>query len=67
MAKKSYSSEEMDRYFNDPSYRRSFLGRGKGFLKRNRKLVLGLLIFVVALLSWYGYYIAQGLPSLEEL
>ena len=67
MAKKTYSSEEMDRYFNDPSYRRSFLGRGKGFLKRNRKLVLGLSIFLIALLSWYGYYIARGLPSLEEL
>ena len=67
MAKKTYSSEEMDRYFNDPSYRRSFLGRGKGFLNRNRRLVLGVLIFVIALFAWYGYYIARGLPSLEEL
>ena len=67
MTKKIYSSEEMDRYFNDPSYRRSFLGRGKGFLKRNRKFIVGLSIFVIALLSWYGYYIARGLPSLEEL
>ena len=57
----------MDRYFNDPSYRRSFLGRGKGFLKRNRKLILGLSVIVVALLAWYGYYVARGLPSLEEL
>ena len=24
-------------------------------------------VVVVALLSWYGYYIAKGLPSLEEL
>jgi penicillin-binding protein 1A len=67
MAKKTYSSEEMDRYFNDPSYRRSFLGRGKGFLKRNRKLILGLATVVIALLAWYGYYITRGLPSLEEL
>ena len=67
MTKKTYSSEEMDRYFNDPSYRRSFLGRGKGFLKRNRKLIIGLSIFILALLAWYGYYIARGLPSLEEL
>ena len=67
MAKKSYSSEEMDRYFNDPSYRRSFLHRGKGFLKRNWRLFTALSVVVVALLIWYGYYIAQGLPSLEEL
>jgi penicillin-binding protein 1A len=67
MTKKTYSSEEMDRYFNDPSYRRSFLGRGKGFLKRNRKLILGLATVVIALLVWYGYYVARGLPSLEEL
>jgi penicillin-binding protein 1A len=67
MARKSYSSEEMDRYFNDPSYRRSFLHRGKGFLKRNWRLLTALSVVVVALLIWYGYYIAQGLPSLEEL
>ena len=35
MTKKTYSSEDMDRYFNDPSYRHSFLRRGKGFLKRS--------------------------------
>jgi penicillin-binding protein 1A len=67
MTKKTYSSEEMDRYFNDPSYRRSFLGRGKGFLKRNRKIILGLSAIFIALLSWYGYYVARGLPSLQEL
>jgi penicillin-binding protein 1A len=67
MTKKTYSSEEMDRYFNDPSYRRSFLGRGKGFLKRNWKIALGLVVIIVGLLFWYGTYIAGGLPSLEEL
>lgn len=67
MAKKSYSSEEMDRYFNDPSYRRSYLRRGKGFLKRNWRLVAALSIVVLSLIIWYGYYIAQGLPSLEKL
>jgi penicillin-binding protein 1A len=67
MTKKTYGSEEMDRYFNDPSYRRSFLGRGKGFLKRNRKLLLAISVALIALLTWYGFYVAQGLPSLEEL
>lgn len=67
MARKTYSSEEMDRYFNDPSYRRSFLRRGKGFLKRNWRLVAILTVVILALVAWYGDYIAKGLPSLEEL
>ncbi len=67
MAKRTYSSEEMDRYFNDPSYRRSFLHRGKGFLKRNLRLAGALSVVVLALFIWYGYYVAGGLPSLEKL
>jgi penicillin-binding protein 1A len=57
----------MDRYFNDPSYRRSFLRRGKGFLKRNWRLIAPLSVVAFALILWYGYYVAQGLPSLEKL
>jgi len=67
MSKRDYTTEEMDRYFNDPSYRRSFLHRGKGFLKRNLRLVAALSVVVLALLIWYGYYVAGGLPSLEKL
>ncbi len=57
----------MDRYFNDPSYRRSFLRRGKGFLKRNWRLIAPLSVVAFALILWYSYYVAQGLPSLEKL
>lgn len=67
MAKRNYSSEEMNRYFNDPSYRRSLLKRGKGFIRRHRKQFIGLGIILVGLFVWYGFYIAQGLPSLEKL
>jgi penicillin-binding protein 1A len=67
MAKKTYSSEDMDRYFNDPSYRHSFLKRGKGFLKRNWKFISIASIVVVVLAIWYGRYIVRGLPSLEEI
>ncbi|HTY36130.1 MAG TPA: PBP1A family penicillin-binding protein [Bacteroidota bacterium] len=67
MAKRTYSSEDMDRYFNDPSYRHSFLRRGGGFIKRNWKVLSFLLVVIVALLFWYGRYIIRGLPSLEEI
>jgi penicillin-binding protein 1A len=67
MTKKTYSSEEMDRYFNDPSYRRSFLGRGKGYLKRHWKVVLTVTVAAIGLLTWYAIYISRGLPSLQEL
>ena len=67
MAKKSYSSEDMDRYFNDPSYRHSFLRRGRGFLKRYWKPLSIITVVVLAILIWYGRYIVRGLPSLEEI
>jgi penicillin-binding protein 1A len=67
MTKRTYNSEDMDRYFNDPSYRHSFLRRGKGYLKRNWKLVLILSVVIIGLSTWYGFYIVKGLPSLEEL
>jgi penicillin-binding protein 1A len=57
----------MDRYFNDPSYRHSFLRRGRGFLKRNWKLLSIITVVVLAILIWYGRYIVRGLPSLEEI
>ena len=67
MAKRDYTPEELDRYFSDPSYRRSFLPRGKRFLRRNWRLLAALGLVALALLIWYGYYITQGLPSLEQL
>ncbi len=57
----------MDRYFNDPEYRRSLLKRSKGFV---RQLSTWFIIGSIALLLffvWWGFYIASGLPSLEKL
>ena len=67
MARRKYSSEEMDRYFNDPEYRRSFLKRSGGFIRRNWRFFAGLTALLLLLGGWYGYYIAEGLPPLEKL
>ncbi len=62
-----YSKEEMERYFNDPDYRKSARGNKRKLTKEKLALRLGIwaavLIFVVA----YGFYVVSGLPSLEEL
>jgi penicillin-binding protein 1A len=67
MPKRTYSSEELKRYFSDPSYRRSFLPRGKRFLRRNWKIFLAAALLLTVGVIWYGFYVAQGLPSLEKL
>lgn len=64
---KRYSSTKMERYFNDPEYRRSILAARRGFLRRHKKLIISLLVLVGSLGGWYGYYIVDGLPSLEQL
>ncbi len=67
MAKRRYEQEDMDRYFNDPEYRRSFLRRSGGFLRKNWKVSLGIGVLLFGLIVWYGFYIVRGLPSLEKL
>jgi penicillin-binding protein 1A len=57
----------MERYFNDPNYRRSLLERGKGLFHRYRPWFLGGAGFLIVLFLWYGFYVVDGLPSLEEL
>ncbi|MFH0989202.1 MAG: PBP1A family penicillin-binding protein [bacterium] len=67
MAKRKISSEDMERYFNDPEYRRSFLKRSKGFIRRFWKWFLAAGTIMLGLSVWYGFYVAGGLPSLERL
>ncbi len=57
----------MERYFNDPDYRKS--GRkGSGRTPKEKLAVkLGAITAILVLLVAYGYYIVSGLPSLEEL
>ena len=64
---KHYSSQKMERYFNDPEYRRSILAAQRGFLRRHKNKFIAALAVLVALCGWYGFYIIQGLPSLEQL
>src|SRR3990172_7428504 len=64
---KHYSSQKMERYFNDPEYRRSILAAQRGFVKRHKKKFIAALAVLVALCIWYGFYVIEGLPSLEQL
>ena len=67
MAKQTYSSEEMDRYFNDPEYRRKLARSMGGFSRRQQLMILGGGVLLIALFVWYGFYIVSGLPPLEKL
>jgi penicillin-binding protein 1A len=67
MANQSFSSEEMQRYFNDPEFRRKHIHKGgRLFSKRRLMWYFGAFIGVV-LLTWYTIYMIGGLPPLEEL
>lgn len=66
MAEQRYSSKDMERYFNDPQFRRALLAGG-GWFRRNSKRLLPVLIVFVAFSGWYGFHIIDGLPSLEQL
>lgn len=56
------NNHDTDSYFKNPNKRKRNSGNkiGKSFI------LLSLLIFIIALAS-FGFYVAQGLPSLEEL
>jgi penicillin-binding protein 1A len=67
MANKKFSSEKMERYFNDPEYRHGNMKLNRRFLNRKSFILLGFLFVVVALTTWYSVYIINGLPTLEQL
>jgi penicillin-binding protein 1A len=64
MAKKNFSHEELQRYFNDPAYRRK---NSRGFLSRNKKFFIWGGLFLLVFLSALTIYIFIGLPTFEEL
>jgi penicillin-binding protein 1A len=67
MADRKFSSEEMERYFNDPEYRHTHMKLNKKYLNI-KHLILYCTIFVfITLATWYSVYIIQGLPTLVEL
>jgi penicillin-binding protein 1A len=64
-----YSSEDMDRYFNDPAFRRlgNQNGRQAGPVRRWWKFAVFGGIPLLALLIGYTIYLYSGLPSLEKI
>ncbi len=62
-----YSKQEMERYFNDPEYRKSERRKRKHQSKERRAVKLGAWSAIILLLIGYSFYVISGLPSLEEL
>ena len=63
-----YSPEEMERYFNDPEYRRQHAGRKKSFsFSRRMQILIGAAVICIVLMIVYGVYLFSGLPSLERI
>ena len=67
MANKKFSSEKMERYFNDPEYRHGNMKLDKRFFNRKYLILFSSIFVVVALATWYSVYILNGLPTLEQL
>ncbi len=62
-----YSSEEMERYFTDPQYRRKGQQQGghrMGNAARRNLIIAAVLVVLVAA---YTIYLVSGLPSLEKI
>lgn len=57
----------MQRYFQDPAYREKMLRSSRSFFWRHRLGSLIAALLVVIAVIWYGVYIFDGLPSLEQL
>ena len=65
-APEGHSSEEMDRYFNDPQFRKMKQRRKFRFSVRAR-ILLGVALFLIAGGVAYWNYLVSGLPSLERI
>lgn len=67
---KKKNNVDMDRYFNDPEYRKK-VSTGKKNQKFSRKKIyqisVGVLAFILIIGLSYFYYLLQGLPSIQEL
>jgi penicillin-binding protein 1A len=65
---KGHSPEEMDRYFNDPQFRKMKQRRKFSLWFSTRtKVLLGVCVVLLAGIIAYGNYLVAGLPSLERI
>jgi penicillin-binding protein 1A len=63
-----YSSEEMDRYFNDPEFRKTNArSTGPAPSKRRLRLLLAIGLPILLAIVAYAIYLFNGLPSLEKI
>ncbi len=60
-----YSKKDLDRYFNDPEYRRKQSAKPRFHFTRAQLLIAGAATVVVCGLFWW--YLVSGLPSLEKI
>ncbi|MCX6123097.1 MAG: PBP1A family penicillin-binding protein [Ignavibacteriales bacterium] len=67
MADKKFSSEKMERYFNDPEYRHGNMKLNKRYFNQKYFVIFGGIFVIAALITWYSVYIVNGLPTLEQL
>ncbi|MGD1044006.1 MAG: PBP1A family penicillin-binding protein [Bacteroidota bacterium] len=67
MTDKKFSSEKMERYFNDPEYRHGNMKLNKRYFNRKHLILFSSIFVVIVLLTWYSVYILNGLPTLEQL
>ncbi len=67
MANKKFSSDEMERYFNDPEYRHLHMKRRRNIFTWKHPFLYSGIFIVVMLLTWYSVYIINGLPTLDQL
>ncbi len=67
----NYSSPDMDRYFNDPEYRKNFtkmkMKRTEPWYKRHWKILSGAGIVILGGGIFFIIFLFSGLPSLEQL
>lgn len=61
-----YSEEELDRWFNDPEYRKQKLWVSR-LTTLSLKQKLTVLVVMVLMFAGFGYYLISGLPSLEKI
>jgi penicillin-binding protein 1A len=71
MSEKNYSSPDMERYFNDPEYRKNYTSeRDKhtaGWLQKYKKYLIGTGAVLLVGGLYFLIYLFSGLPSLEQL